>query len=162
MNIPQGTSMDYKNFTPTYSYRHIHILEDEMNLGADEYWTSKILQTHLKIKKLYGVMYDEMSNPVNVGSMDYELLDKVIDLKSKVGMWVIERTDNPRSGDYRRRNLITDSEWETNYHYDSFEGIHYSVWVSGEGIMIVLPSKETIEWLNMLAYLYCVSNKETV
>jgi hypothetical protein len=160
INKPQGTSMDYKNFTPTYSHRFIPT--DKMDMDADEYWTPKALQTHSKIKKLYGVMYDEMSNPVNVGSMDYELLDKVIDLKSKVGMWVIERTDNPRSGDYRRRNLITDSEWETNYHYDSFEGIHYSVWVSGEGIMIVLPSKETIEWLNMLAYLYCVSNKETV
>lgn len=144
--------MDYKNFTPTYSHRFIPT--DKMNMDADEYWTPKALQTQLKIEKLYNVMFENRSS--------VDLLNQVWVLKSKVGMWVIERTDNPRSGDYRRRNLITNSEWETNYRYDSFEGIHYSVWVNGEGIMIVLPSKETIEWLNMLAYLYCVSNKETV
>jgi len=159
MNTPKGTSMDYKNFTPTYSHRFIPT--DAMTLAADEYWTPKVLQTHLKIKKLYGVMYDEMSNPIIVGSMDYELLDKVRDLKSKVGIWVIELTGNPLTGN-RRRNLTTDSEWEPNYKYDSFEGIHYREWVNGEGVMIVLPSKETIEWLNELAYLYCVSNKQTV
>ena len=155
--------MDYKNFTPTYSYRHIHILDDERNLGTDildaiEYWTSKILQTHLKIKKLYGVMYDEMSNPVNVGSMDYELLDKVIDLKSKVGMWSTTGEDN---GHYRRRNMNTNSKWEYVEDTDAFEGIPYDLWLY-QGAMIVLPSKETIEWLNELAYLFCVSNKETV
>lgn len=152
--------MDYKNFTPSYSHRHIPT--DAMTLAADEYWTPKALQTHLKIKKLYGAMYDVMANPDIVGSMDYELLDKVRDIKSKVGIWILERTNDPRTGDYRRRNLITNSEWETNYRYDSFEGIHYSEWVNGEGTMIVLPSKETIQWLNMLAYLFCVSNKQTV
>ena len=158
MNTPQGTSMDYKNFTPTFSHRFIPT--DKMNMDADEDWTPKALQTHLKIKKLYGVMYDEMSRSVGFPE-NYELLDKVRDLKSKVGIWILELTGNPLTGN-RRRNLITDSEWETNYRYDSFEGIHYSEWVNGEGTMIVLPSKETIEWLNMLAYLYCVSNKETV
>ena len=158
MNTPQGTSMDYKNFTPTFSHRFIPT--DKMNMDADEYWTPKALQTHLKIKKLYGVMYDEMSRSVGFPE-NYELLDKVRDLKSKVGIWILELTGNPLTGN-RRRNLITDSEWETNYKYDSFEGIHYSAWVNGEGVMIVLPSKETIEWLNMLAYLFCVSNKQTV
>lgn len=157
MNTPKGTSMDYKNFTPTYSYRHI--LADEMNLGADEYWTPKVLQTHLKIKKFYGAMYDEMTR--SVGSPEnyvlLELLDKVVEIKTKIGMWAIELD----KGHYRRRNLIRIySEWE--YVEDAnFEGIPYALWLY-QGVMIVLPSKETIEWLNELAYLYCVSNKETV
>ena len=152
--------MDYKNFTPTFSHRFIPT--DKMNMDADEYWTPKALQTHLKIKKLYGVMYDEMSRSVGFPE-NYELLDKVRDLKSKVGIWILERTNNPRTGDCRRRNLITDSEWEPIYeHKGFFPGIPYGIWVGGEGVMIVLPSKETIEWLNMLSYLYCVSNKQTV
>ena len=148
--------MDYKNFTPTYSHRHIPT--DKMNIDGDEYWTPKVLQTHLKIKKLYGAMYDEMSNPDIVGSMDYKLLDKVRDIKSKVGIWTTERVLTL----YRRRNLITNSEWEPIYeHKGFFPGIPYGLWLES-GVMIVLPSKETIEWLNMLAYLFCVSNKETV
>lgn len=148
--------MDYKNFTPTYSHRFIPT--DKMDMDGDEYWTPKALQTHLKIKKLYGVMYDEMANPDIVGSMDYELLDKVRDIKSKVGIWTTERVLTL----YRRRNLITNSEWEPIYeHINVFEGIPYELWLY-EGVMIVLPSKETIEWLNMLAYLFCVSNKQTV
>lgn len=148
--------MDYKNFTPTYSHRFIPT--DKMDMDADEYWTPKALQTHLKIKKLYGAMYDVMANPVIVGSMDYKLLDKVRDIKSKVGIWTTERVLTL----YRRRNLITNSEWESIYeHKGFFPGIPYGLWLES-GVMIVLPSKETIEWLNMLAYLYCVSNKETV
>ncbi len=148
--------MDYKNFIPTYS--HHHIPTDKMNMDGDEYWTPKVLQTHLKIKKLYGVIYDEMANPDIVGSMDYELLDKVRDIKSKVGMWTTERVLTL----YRRRNLITNSEWEPIYeHKGFFPGIPYGLWLES-GVMIVLPSKETIEWLNMLAYLFCVSNKQTV
>lgn len=148
--------MDYKNFTPTYS--HHFIPTDKMNMDGDEYWTPKALQTHLKIKKLYGAMYDAMANPDIVGSMDYKLLDKVRDIKSKVGMWTTERVLTL----YRRRNLITNSEWEPIYeHKGFFPGIPYGLWLES-GVMIVLPSKETIEWLNMLAYLYCVSNKETV
>ena len=151
--------MDYRNFKPTYS--HNFIPTDKMNMDGDEYWTPKILQTHLKIKKLYGAMYDVMANPVIVGSMDYKLLDKVRDIKSKVGMWTIER-EIGHYEHYRRRNLITNSEWEPIYeHINVFEGIPYEVWLHG-GVMIVLPSKETIQWLNMLAYLYCVSNKQTV
>lgn len=88
-----------------------------------------------------------------------DLLNQVWVLKSKVGMWITERMDNSQQ---RRRNLITDSEWETIYDLvNDFEGIPYGMWLEN-GVMIVLPSKETIEWLNMLAYLYCVSNKETV
>jgi len=148
--------MDYKNFTPTYSHRFIPT--DKMNMDGDEYWTPKALQTHLKIKKLYGVIYDVMANPDIVGSMDYELLDKVRDIKSKVGMWTTERVLTL----YRRRNLITNSEWEPIYeHKGFFPGIPYGLWLES-GVMIVLPSKETIEWLNHLAYLYCVSNKQTV
>jgi hypothetical protein len=153
INTPKGTSMDYKNFTPTYSHRHIP--KDKMDMDGDEYWTPKALQTHLKIQKLYNVMFENRSSA--------DLLNQVWVLKSKVGIWVIERTDNPLSGDYRRRNLITDSEWEPIYeHKGFFPGIPYGIWVGGEGVMIVLPSKETIEWLNMLSYLYCVSNKQTV
>lgn len=157
MNTPQGTFMDYKNFKPTYSHLHVH----KMTLDGDEYWTPKALQTHLKIKKLYSAMYDAMANPDIVGSMDYKLLDKVRYIKSKVGMWTIER-EIGHYEHYRRRNLITNSEWEPIYeHINVFEGIPYELWLY-EGVMIVLPSKETIEWLNELAYLYCVSNKETV
>ena len=148
--------MDYENFTPTYAYRHI--LADEMNLGADEYWTPKILRTHLKIKKLYDVMYGELMTRGMKPRENYELFDKVIDLKSKVGIWITELI--PTSG-YRRRNLITNSEWETVHHKDFFPGTPYELWLQ-EGMMIVLPSKETIEWLNHLAYLFRVSNKETV
>lgn len=142
--------MDYKNFTPTYPYRHI--LADEMNLGADEYWTPKVLQTHLKIKKMYGAMYDEMAR--SVGSTEnYELLllDKVVEIKTNVGMWAIELD----KGHYRRRNLIRMySEWENvELSNANFEGIPYALWLY-EGVMIVLPSKETIQWLNMLASLY--------
>lgn len=145
--------MDYTDFKPTYSRLHVH----KMTLDGDEYWTPKVLQTHLKIKKLYGVMYDKTAQQ-SIGS---PVLDKVIDLKSKVGMWVIERTNNPLNKQ-RRRNLITNSEWEQIYeHSNVFEGIPYELWLY-EGVMIVLPSKETIEWLNELAYLFRVSNKKTV
>lgn len=148
--------MDYKNFTPTYSHRHIP--KDKMDMDGDEYWTPRVLQTHLKIKKLYGVMYDEMANPDIVGSMDYKLLDKVVEIKTKVGMWTIEVD----KGHYRRKNLITNSNSKSIYeHMNVFQGIPFELWVC-EGVMIVLPSTETIEWLNMLAYLYCVSNKENV
>lgn len=141
--------MDYKNFTPTYSHRFIPT--DKMDMDADEYWTPKALQTQLKIQKLYNVMFENRSS--------VDLLNQVWVLKSKVGMWTTERMDNSQQ---RRRNLITDSEWETIYDLvNDFEGIPYGLWLES-GVMIVLPSKETIEWLNMLAYLFCVSNKETV
>lgn len=141
--------MDYKNFTPTYSHRFIPT--DAMTLDADEYWTPKALQTQLKIQKLYNVMFENRSSA--------DLLNQVWVLKSKVGIWTTERMDNSQQ---RRRNLITNSEWETIYDGENdFEGIPYGMWLEN-GVMIVLPSKETIEWLNMLAYLYCVSNKETV
>jgi hypothetical protein len=157
INTPKGTSMDYKNFTPTYSHLHVH----KMTLDGDEYWTPKVLQTHLKIKKLHGVMYDKTAQQSIESPENYELLDKVIDLKFKVGMWVIERTHNPLNKQ-RRRNLITNSAWEQIYeHFNVFEGIPYELWLY-EGTMIVLPSKETIEWLNELAYLFRVSNKKTV
>ena len=146
INTPQGTSMDYKNFTPTYSYRHIPT--DKMNMDIDEYWTPKILQTQLKIQKLYNVMFETRSS--------VDLLNQVWVLKSKVGIWVVERVANSQ---HRRRNLITNSEWETIH--DRFPNVPYGVWLE-EGVVIILPSKETIEWLNMLAYLYCVSNKQTV
>lgn len=155
INTPKGTSMDYTNFIPSYSHRHIPT--DKMSMDADEYWTPKILQTHSKIKKLYGVMYDEMSRGRVGVSMNYELLDKVRDLISKVGVWSIEVD----KGHYRRKNLITNSEWEYVEGTNDFEGIPYRLWIY-VGVMIVLPSKETIGWLNQLAYLYCVSNKETV
>lgn len=146
MNIPQGTSMDYKNFTPTYSYRHF--LLDKMDMEWDGHWTPKILQTHLKIQKLYNVTMFETRSSV-------DLLNQVWDVKSKVGIWVVERVANSQ---HRRRNIITNSEWETIH--GRFPGVPYDVWL--EDVVIILPSKETIEWLNMLAYLFCVSNKETV
>lgn len=152
MNTPKGTSMDYKNFTPTYSHRFIPT--DKMNMDADEYWTPKVLQTHLKIKKLYGAMYDEMSRSIGHPE-NYELLDKVVEIKTKIGIWTTERLLTL----YRRKNLITNSEWQPIVN--TFEGIPYELWLES-GMMIVLPSKETIQWLNHLAYLYCVSNKETV
>ena len=154
MSTPQKTSMDYKNFTPTYSHRFIPT--DAMTLDADEYWTPKVLRTHLKIKKLYGAIDDDMERRLGLLNK-LIMLDKIRRIKSKVGIWVAELTGNPLTGN-RRRNTITNSDWEQIY---AFEGIPYNICLQ-EGIMIVLPSTETIEWLNELARLYGVSNKETV
>lgn len=151
--------MDYKDFKPTYAYRHF--LVDEMKLGADEHWKPKVLQTHLKIKKLYGMMYDEMARGGVGVPLNYELLDKVVEIKTKVGMWGIELDKGHyHRRKHRRKNLITNSQWQPVV-YEGFDGIPHSLWLY-EGVMIVLPSKETIQWLNHLASLYCVSNKEIV
>lgn len=142
--------MDYTNFIPSFSHRHIPT--DKMSMDADEYWTPKILQTRLKLWDLH--------NKLNEHSAPAHIMKGINLLLGTVGVWLIQqpsRTDEL----YRKRNLVTNSDWESIYSQNIPRGMVYDDWCK-EGIMLVLPSEKTIGWLNQLAYLYCVSNKETV
>lgn len=149
--------MDYTNFIPSFSHRHIPT--DNMSIDADEYWTPKVLQTRLKLWDLH--------NKLNEHSAPTHIMKRINLLLDTVGVWSIEQIHIHQTAWtltnalYRRRNLVTNSDWEPIDSVNIPLGMNYDVWLK-EGIMLVLPSEKTIGWLNQLAYLYCVSNKETV
>lgn len=142
--------MDYTNFKPTYSYKYLALYE--LDLDTEEYWMPKLLQTRLKVDKLYSVMESTLAPP--------HLLKKVSGVEWNIGMWKLERNpSHPEFADfpYQASNIVSGSPpYRGNFRF--IDGIPNELW-DNEGFLVVLPSQETIGWLNMAADLWCVQHE---
>lgn len=146
--------MDYTDFKPTYSYKYLALYE--LDLDTEEYWMPKLLQTRLKVKKLYSAI----NSTDLTGALD-PLLMKIIDVEWNIGMWKLER--NPISSQlsdfpYQSSNAVNDYRVIHKGTDRFIDGIPNELW-DNEGFLVVLPSQETIAWLNMLADLWCVQQE---
>ena len=149
MNTPQGTSMDYTNFKPTYSYKYLALYE--LDLDTEEYWMPKLLQTRLKVGKLYSAMQSTMAPE--------HLLKKVSGVEWNIGMWKLEV--NPRLESYQAyqaSNLVNSGSLPRTGGIRFLNGIPHFIW-DNEGFLVVFPSQETIGWLNMAADLWCLQEE---
>jgi len=108
----------------------------------------KLLQTRLKVGKLYSAMESTMAPE--------HLLKKVSGVEWNIGMWKLEV--NPRLESYQASNLVNSGTLPRTGAHRFLDGIPNQIW-DNEGFLVVLPSQETIGWLNMAADLWCVQEE---
>lgn len=128
--------MNYTDFKPTYSYKYLALYD--LDLDNEEYWMPRLLQTRLKVGKLYSAMESVMASS--------PLLKKVSEVEWNIGMWKLERKPN-FSGLYQASNLVNSGTLPRIGGIRFLDGIPNEIW-DNEGFLVVLPSQETIGWLN--------------